>query len=304
MHYLFISYFFGFLLEDHPIEFQNLVNTWFILMLIVIIVCFVASEITVNYSQVDKLWSLVPIAYSWITVSVFPSPRVAIMAFLVTIWGLRLSYNFYRKGGYDIIPWMGAEDYRWKYLRGLPILKGRIRFGLFNLFFISIYQNIVIFLFSSPLLIASLHKSNPLTFIDVLAAVFMLIFIITEAIADNQQFRFHQEKKSIAAGEFRYKKSLEKGFLSEGLWKCVRHPNFASEQGIWISFYFFSVSASGTVINFTLSGAVLLVLIFTGSTILTESISGKKYPEYTSFQKKNPKFIPRISCLFNQPASV
>jgi steroid 5-alpha reductase family enzyme len=39
------------------------------------------------------------------------------MAFLVTLWGLRLSYNFYRKGGYNIIPWKGEEDYRWKIFR-------------------------------------------------------------------------------------------------------------------------------------------------------------------------------------------
>lgn len=284
-------------------DFQTLVWTWIILMIFVISVCFITSEITRNYSQVDKLWSLIPIAYGWITVSAFPSPRVIIMALMITIWGLRLSYNFYRKGGYNIIPWKGTEDYRWEYLRGLPILKGRIRFGLFNLLFISVYQNIVILLFSAPLLMAALYENNPLSLIDIPAAVIMLVFIITESASDNQQFRFHQEKKKIAEGEFRYKESLKKGFLSEGIWKCVRHPNFASEQGIWISFYFFGVSASGRLINFTLAGAVLLVLIFAGSTILTESISAKKYPEYAFYQKNVPKFIPRISCLFNQTSS-
>ena len=32
------------------------------------------------------------------------------MASIKTVWGLRLTYNFYRKGGYK----KDVEDYRWK----------------------------------------------------------------------------------------------------------------------------------------------------------------------------------------------
>ena len=125
----------GSFLSGYDPRFHDLVLTWFTVIIIVAIACFVVSELTRNYSQVDKLWSLMPVAYSWITVAAFPSVRLYIMAALVTLWGLRLSYNFYRKGGYNIIPWKGEEDYRWKILRENPALKGRIRFGLFNLVF-------------------------------------------------------------------------------------------------------------------------------------------------------------------------
>ncbi len=135
-------------------------------MVIVAMVCFLAGEITRNYSQADKLWSLMPIAYSWITMAAFPSLRLFVMASLVTIWGLRLSYNFYREGGYDIIQWKGSEDYRWQVMREHPNLKGRIRFGLFNLLFISFYQNILILLFSSPGLLAAQKPDKPGTIID------------------------------------------------------------------------------------------------------------------------------------------
>ena len=281
-------------LSEYDEKFQNLVSTWLTLMIIVIVVCFVVSELTRNYSQIDKLWSLLPIAYGWITVASFPSARTILMALLLTIWGLRLSYNFSRKGGYNIIPWKGEEDYRWKHLRGNRFLKGRLRFGLFNLLFISIYQNIVILLFSSPLLMAALNNDKSLIFTDILAATFMLLFIITESVADNQLFRFHQEKKKPDNPDNKYKKSVRNGFLSEGLWKYARHPNFASEQAIWLSFYFFGVAASGKLINITLAGAILLVLIFAGSTIMTEGISSKKYPEYAVYQKEVPKFIPML----------
>jgi len=270
----------------------TLLQTWLIVCSAIIVLCFLVSEITRNYSQVDKLWSLMPIAYSWITVASFPSPRLFIMAALVTIWGLRLSYNFSRKGGYNIIPWKGEEDYRWKVMRENLMLRGRVRFGLFNLFFISFYQNILILLFSTPLLLAAISQDKPLTIIDFLAAAFMLLFIITESLADNQLFRFHQEKKQGENELSRYKESLRKGFMTEGFWKYVRHPNFVSEQAIWICFYFFGVAASGQWINLTLTGSLLLVLLFIGSSQLTESISSKKYPEYDVYQKKVPKFLP------------
>lgn len=289
-----LSVIFGSLFSGYDIQFQNLITTWLIIMISAVIVCFTISEITRNYSQVDKLWSLLPIAYSWVTVSASPSPRLFLMASLVTLWGLRLSYNFSRKGGYNIIPWKGEEDYRWKVMRENPILRGRLRFGLFNLLFISLYQNILIFLFSLPLLLASIYPDKPLTVIDIVAAILMTFFIIAESIADNQLFKFYREKKMKGDGKKLYEESLRKGFMTEGLWGYSRHPNFAAEQAIWICFYFFGVAASGQWLNLTVIGPVLLVLLFIGSSQLTESISSKKYPGYELYQKEVPKFIPKI----------
>jgi steroid 5-alpha reductase family enzyme len=274
--------------------FTGLVTTWITVLLAVVVICFLVSEITGNYSQVDKLWSLLPPVYSWVTVATVPTVRTVIMAVLVTMWGLRLSYNFNRKRGYSIIPWKGEEDYRWKILRESPALRGRLRFGLFNLLFISLYQNIIILLFTTPILMAALYPEAPLAVTDIAAAILMLSFLIIETVADNQQFRFQTLKRTDSGDAPVYNDSLRKGFLTEGLWKYSRHPNFASEQAIWISFYLFGVAASGKWINFTLIGPVLLVLLFIGSSIMTENISSSKYPEYQVYQKEVPKFIPRI----------
>ncbi len=275
-------------------QFHWFMSTWIIVIVSVSLGCFLVSEITRNYSQVDKLWSLIPAIYGWITFAGYPSPRVLIMTILVTVWGLRLSYNFYRKGGYSIIPWKGEEDYRWRIMRDHPLLKGRLRFGLFNLLFISFYQNIVILLFSSPLLLAAIHQENPLTVVDLAATAFMLLFIITEGLADTQLYRFHRQKSKAEMDTGQFAESLRKGFMSDGLWRYVRHPNFASEQAIWISFYFFGVAASGRLINLTLAGPLLLVLLFIGSTQLTERISSSKYRDYEDYKKAVPKFLPRL----------
>ena len=274
--------------------FGQLAHSLFMTMLVTVVVCFILGELTRNYSQVDKIWSLMPIVYSIITLISFPdSARIRLMTILVTAWGLRLTYNFYRKGGYHLIPWKGEEDYRWEILRQNPKLQG-FRIILFNLFFISLYQQFLIFLFSMPLLLAAANAGVALNGLDYLAAIAMLLFLIIETIADNQLYNFHLQKQNKKADDGKFKKSLEKGFMVDGLWNYVRHPNFICEQLIWVSFYFFGVAASGDWINWTLAGPVLLILLFTGSSDFTESISSKKYPEYSTYKQTVPRYFPFI----------
>lgn len=75
---------------------------------------FIVSTLSRNYSQVDKVWSIMPVIYTWIVAQkAHFEPRLVLMSVLVTLWGLRLSYNFYRRGGYSWKFWSGEEDYRW-----------------------------------------------------------------------------------------------------------------------------------------------------------------------------------------------
>ena len=67
--------------------------------------CWVASLITKDTSWVDRIWSIVPVVYVWIFASSVitsgqDSARLILMAVLVTLWGIRLTFNFARKGGY------------------------------------------------------------------------------------------------------------------------------------------------------------------------------------------------------------
>ena len=88
-----------------------------------------------------------------------------------------------------------------------------------------------------------------------------------------------------------------------GLFGIVRKPAYAGEQMIWISFYLFSVAAGHEhqkerYINWSIGGCILLCLLFQGSGWLTEQISISKYPEYRSYQKRVPLYVPKISSLF------
>ena len=262
------------------------------LMIGVALLCFISSELTGNMSQVDKLWSLMPIIYAaYVAYASAWEPRMVIMAILVTIWGLRLTYNFARRGGYQWPPWAGEEDYRWSVLRKLPLLNNRLKWAVFNLFFISLYQQALILLFTLPIL-AAWQGERPLNILDAIAGILLLGAIIIETIADQQQYDYQTEKYRRINAKESLGEAYEVGFCRSGLWGKVRHPNYAAEQMVWISFYLFSVAATGRWLNWSLIGVILLLLLFIGSSDFSEKISAEKYSDYSKYQKEVPRFWP------------
>ncbi|WP_460772320.1 DUF1295 domain-containing protein [Microbacterium sp. GXF7504] len=249
--------------------------------------CWVLSLVTKDTSWVDRAWSIVPVLYVWVFAGFglaagVDAARLVLMAVLVTLWGARLTFNFARKGGYT-----GMEDYRWAILRAkMP----PAWFQLFNVGFIVLYQNLLLVLISLPALVALAHPT-PLGAWDAVLAVLFLGFLVGESVADQQQWDFHQAKRR-AGGH------LEPGFLTTGLFRYSRHPNFFFEQAQWWVLYgFAAVAASAAgfwagVLNWSVVGAVLLTVLFTGSTIFTESISAGKYPAYAEYRRRTSMLVP------------
>jgi steroid 5-alpha reductase family enzyme len=254
---------------------------------------FIVGEITNNNSQVDKIWSLLPIIYVWVVANYGEfSPRLTIMSILVSIWGLRLTYNFSRHGAFTIKFWEGNEDYRWPILREKSEFKPRWKWTLFNLLFISGYQNALILLFTLPIVIALQFNDAPIGTIDYIATGLLLFFIIYESIADQQQWNYQSEKLEYIRKGKDLNGDYKKGFMDKGLWAYSRHPNYFAEQAIWVSFYLFSVAASGQWFNWSIAGCLLLIVLFQGSSAFSEEISTEKYPKYKEYQKQVRRFLP------------
>ncbi len=289
------SYFFGTALGT--MEWEAL-NSLILITVIVIVVTFIVGELTNNNSQVDKIWSILPIVYAWmITDYSHYAPRLVMMSCLITLWGIRLSINFGLKGAYQWRFWGGEEDYRWAVLREKPEFNPRWKWTLFNLFFICGYQNVLILLFTLPAIVVLQHSSVPIGLFDYIAAGLMLMFIGFETIADIQHLKFQSKKRAkIKAGVELHEH--KKGFLDTGLWAHSRHPNYFAEQAIWVCFYLFSVIASDEWINWSIAGCLLLIVLFQGSSNLSEELSSGKYNEYASYQKRVPRFIPIIGKIF------
>jgi steroid 5-alpha reductase family enzyme len=246
------------------------------------VLAFVLSLVTDDYSWVDRSWSVLPVIYvaevaGW---DHWRDPRLDVMALLVLVWGTRLTCNLARKGGYS-----GVEDYRW------PVLRSRMspwQFQLFNLFFIVIYQNVILVLIALPSWTAFQHRSGSYGPLDVLLALAFLACTTGETIADQQQWRFQSWKVvELSAG-----RAPTPPFFQEGLFRYSRHPAYFFEVAQWWLLFFMGVTAAGSIRQWTVVGAVLLTLLFVGSTRFTESITLSKYPEYSSYQRRTSAVIP------------
>lgn len=308
-----------------------------------VLLCFFISIISDNYSQVDKLWSIVPWFYVWqwqillfatnyesaasnsaepiasnhqvkqassfLGVNVERNESLEMLTILTTLWGIRLTFNFYRRGGYGWPPWIGEEDYRWAFVRNHPWMRASenpIRWQMFNLFFICAYQHILLLLISCPVFIVAKQPSRKLSQVDVGLGLLFIVTLVLETMADNQQYAFQTEKhrkyrllKAMKAGENEKKSKAEvialspmesDGFLSSGLFYFCRHPNYACEQFLWIIVYLFSVQVQP--INWTIIGSMLLSSLFFASSQLSESITAGKYKNYSKYTKAKWMFLP------------
>ncbi len=260
--------------------------------------CFVAGEISRNNSQMDKLWSVLPIAYTWIIAAMGEFRwRLIIIAVIVTLWGARLTYNFAKKGAYSIKFWSGEEDYRWIYLRKQKPFTNKLIWGIFDLGFISIFQNVVVLAITLPAL-AIMTSDAALSVFDIIAAVLMFGAFIYEVIADRQQNKFQVKKyEYLNQGKTlnEIPEPYRRGFNVTGLWARSRHPNYIGEQLIWVGLYLFVIGGGVThfgAFNWSIVGCMLLVLIFVGSSRMAESISVSKYEEYKEYQRQVFKYLP------------
>ena len=263
-----------------------------------ILYCFVVGELTGNTSQMDKLWSLLPIAYTWVVaIKGGFKARLVVFACVVTLWGIRLTYNFARKGAYKLKFWEGREDYRWAILRNKKPLNNRIVWAIFDLFFIAIYQNVLVLAICFPS-VAVMESNVGFGWFDAIVTIVALGFLILELVSDEYQWKFHQTKKKYLDSGLQLEElpsPYNLGFNTTGVWGYMRHPNYLGEQGIWLSLYFFTFGAGVCkygIFNWTIIGSLVLVLLFIGSSTLGEAISKSKYPKYSLYIDQVSKYLP------------
>lgn len=186
----------------------------------------------------DKLWSIFPIIYAfhfciydyWLSDESKPySIRLWIVTVLISIWGVRTTHMFYRKGGYTL----KFIDQRWIFIRRNLSSK---EFFIFNFLFISLYENILLVLLTMPLFAIQQAKrieSTSLNWLDAIASIGLIACITLEHIADNQQWEFYERKRIAIERKEDLVGDVKRGFLSNGLFRFSRHPNFFAEIGIW-----------------------------------------------------------------------
>lgn len=129
--------------------------------------------------------------------------------------------------------------------------------------------------------------------------------ILSEWFSDGQQWAYqtakhkYQEDAKLPGGFDQA--DLDRGFITSGMWAYSRHPNFAAEQLIWFILYHWSCFATNVLYSWTVVGSAFLIMLFQGSTWLTELITAGKYPEYVEYQKRVGMFIPTSFRAYKTP---
>ena len=227
-------------------------------------VIFLFGLIFRNSSLYDPYWSLVPIiiALYWLLTPLMAGvnmTRGIIATLLVALWGLRLTYNCFRR-------WtdLNHEDFRYQDFRAKT---GKL-YWLVDLFGIEMMPTLMVFAGCLPLFPVASLSNTPLGLLDLAAIGVTLGAIIIEMIAD-QNLQAHL-KSNPPAGSI----------CKVGLWQYSRHPNYFGEIVFWWGLYLFALAANPTW-WWTGIGALAITLLFVFISIpMMETRKRLKRPDY------------------------
>lgn len=234
-----------------------------------------------NHSIFDFNWSMLPASFYALHYALQPQQqpdrtRFVLLFLAVTLWGLRLSGNWLYKGG------LAFEDFRYvNYRKAMsPIV-----FQIFAYVALFVMQVAMVYAMTTPFYVA-LRTATPVTALDFVAFGVVLVALTFELVADTQQHRFRKARDAgLLPGAPR--------FITTGLWRFSRHPNYFGEACVWWGFYLFGVAASGQWLNGSLVGPLTITGLFLGGSIrLTEQHELDRKPEYADYQRRTSRFVP------------
>ncbi len=240
------------------------------------VVIFVFSAIFDNSSFYDAYWSVAPIALGgfWVWAARDQDPntiRQVLVLGLVTLWGVRLTFNWARG-------WTGLGHEDWRYV-DLRAKHGRA-YWIVSFGGIHFFPTVLVFLGCLPLYVAVSGGMEPIGILDVVAALVTGFAIWLEATSDKQLRRFVLSKPP------------QEAMLESGLWAYSRHPNYLGEISFWFGVFLFGI-ASGLVYWWTAVGVVSMLLLFIFISIpMIEQRHLKRRPAYAELMQRVPMLLP------------
>ncbi|MEE4256464.1 MAG: DUF1295 domain-containing protein [Bacteroidales bacterium] len=248
---------------------------WKILIADVIgtIVVFIFSVVFNNSSMYDPYWSVQPFVIAVFLAGPLMEITIAemIVLFMVFLYGLRLTLNFYR--GW---PGMKHEDWRYRdFRKSFPGFYWPISFLGIHLF-----PTIMVFLACMSMLQIFHGPGMEYNIWFVLGLATMIFAVGIAFVADEQmkKFRMNPDNKG--------------KLMREGLWRTNRHPNYLGEISTWWGLYFFSLAA-GYDMWWTIAGPLTVTLMFVFISIpMLEKRELQRRPQYADYKKEVAMLLP------------
>jgi len=219
----------------------------------------------------DIAWGPGFVLVAWVSVVVNQAftARPLLIAFLITLWGVRLAWHIARRNRGK------TEDFRYK--------KWRDEWGkwfyLRSFLQVFVLQALLLLLVVSPqLVVSSVDISRSLSLLDFLGLGIFFVGFFFEAVGDYQLARYLSQK--------------ERGpVMNTGLWAYTRHPNYFGEVTLWWGI--FCIALSSPMGWISIIGPVtitLLILGVSGVPMLERKYIGN--PAYEAYKRRTSAFFP------------
>jgi steroid 5-alpha reductase family enzyme len=236
------------------------------------LVVFAFSVAFNNSSFYDAYWSVGPLGLAAYYTRGPSTPRQLAVLALVALWGLRLTYNWWRG-------WRGLEHEDWRYV-DIRRAAGRLYWPV-SLLGIHLMPTAMVFAGCLPLYVALGSKgAAPIGALDGAALVLTAAAIWIEARADRQLRDF------VTAGP------APGTIMDSGLWALCRHPNYLGEILFWWGLYLFAIAADPGAWWTGGGGLAISVLFGVVSLPLIERRMLKRRPTYKEHCTKVPLLFP------------
>jgi steroid 5-alpha reductase family enzyme len=190
---------------------------------------------------------------------------------LIMFWGFRLALRI------GIRNFSKPEDFRyvgyrekWKY------------FYLRSYFQVFIFQGLIIYIISLPVLFINLYPKQPTLWLLVLGVIVWAIGYFFEVVGDYQLDEFLKLAKKPSK------------YLTTGLWSKTRHPNYFGESTMWVGLFIFSLSSSRYGIYTIISPILITFLLTKVSGIPMVEKRHLDDPVWQKYAKSTPAFIPKL----------
>lgn len=219
----------------------------------------------------DSAWGLGFVLLAWVSLAISGSitGRGLLVSALVSIWGLRLAWHISARNqnkGEDARYLVWRRQWgKWFYLRS---------YGQVYLF-----QGVLIFIISLPVLFVNRVSGPALGWLDLLGAAVWLIGFIFEAVGDAQLARF-------------IKDPTNKGRLMQsGLWRFTRHPNYFGEVTQWWGIWLIALAVPNGLISIIGPLTITFLILKVSGISMLEKQMAKK-PEFADYKRRTSIFIP------------
>jgi steroid 5-alpha reductase family enzyme len=236
---------------------------------------FAFSVVFRNSSFYDAYWSVAPIAIAFVWVAMgagAADPARALLATAaVTIWGARLTWNWWRG-------WTGLDHEDWRYVD----LQEKCGPFYWPVSFAGIHMmpTLVVFLGCLPLYPALVTSARPFGWIDALATLALGTAIWWEAEADNQLRRFRLSGPPAGAT------------LTTGLWSLSRHPNYFGEILFWWGLFGLGLGAAPDEWWRIAGAAAITVMFRVVSLPMIDTRMQQRRPGYEAIIASTPSVLP------------